>query len=113
MSRATVTVSIVIPVFNKLAFTRQCLDRIARHASDTHSFEVIIVDNGSTDGTEAFFRARSEHSYPLVYERNPTNLGFARANNIGAGLSHAKYLLFLNNDTIVQPGWLEAMVGVA
>jgi GT2 family glycosyltransferase/glycosyltransferase involved in cell wall biosynthesis len=106
-------VSIVIPVVNKLAFTRQCLDRIARCASDKNPAEVIVVDNGSTDGTERFFHDRSDQEGWIRYQRNPTNLGFARGNNIGARLSTAKYLLFLNNDTIVQPGWLDEMVALA
>jgi len=108
----TPDVSIVIPVFNKLAFTRQCLDRIWRNTSDPVSCEVIVVDNGSGDGTRAYFETSS---FPgrLRYHRNDTNLGFAKANNIGARLARAKHLLFLNNDTLVQPKWLEDMVGLA
>src|SRR5437867_9718000 len=49
-------VSIVIPVFNKLAFTRQCLDRIWRNTSDDVPYEVIVVDNGSADGTRERFK---------------------------------------------------------
>ena len=109
----SVTVSIIIPVFNKLVFTRQCLDRIARHASDKVSHEIIVVDNGSTDGTEYFFRELSSRDPRVVYIRHAKNEGFARGNNAGARGSTSKYLLFLNNDTLVQQGWLEAMVAVA
>jgi len=107
------TVSIVIPVFNKIAFTRQCLDRLDRHAAGGPSFEVIIVDNASSDGTQAFFETPPPFAFPLVYVRNDVNQGFSRANNIGARRSTAKYLLFLNNDTLVTDGWLDAMVRVA
>lgn len=106
-------VSIVIPVFNKIAFTRQCLERLQRHATNGPAFEVIIVDNASTDGTQAFFESAPPLAFPLIYVRNAVNEGFSRANNVGARHSSAKYLLFLNNDTLVTAGWLEAMVRVA
>jgi GT2 family glycosyltransferase/glycosyltransferase involved in cell wall biosynthesis len=105
-------VSIVIPVFNKLAFTRQCLDRIWRNTSDAVPYEVIVVDNGSSDGTRQHFET-GVLPPGLRYHRNDTNLGFAKGNNIGARLAGGRSLLFLNNDTLVQPKWLEDMVGVA
>ena len=106
------TVSIVIPLFNKIAFTRQCLDRICRHTGDASAFEVIVVDNGSSDGTQEWFESLGKGSRRLRYHRSPVNLGFAKGNNLGAGLSSSEYLLFLNNDTLVQPGWLSEMLRV-
>jgi len=76
-------VSIVIPVFDRLAFTRQCLDRLWRHTS-VPTFEVIVVDNGSTDGTREYFEALVETAAPFQYHRNEVNLGFAAACNRGA-----------------------------
>jgi GT2 family glycosyltransferase/glycosyltransferase involved in cell wall biosynthesis len=105
-------VSIIIPIFNKLEFTRQCLERIARHTS-RRDYEVIVVDNGSTDGSQEFFADVASLPCPVVYHRSATNLGYAAGNNLGARLSSAQYLLFLNNDTIAQPNWLEAMVALA
>lgn len=107
------SVSIIIPVFNKLEFTLQCLDRIARHTAEV-TYDVIVVDNASSDGTHDWFTGDAEAMpLPVRYHRNGVNLGFAKANNIGAGLSGAEYLLFLNNDTLVQPGWLAAMLRIA
>jgi GT2 family glycosyltransferase len=106
-------VSIVIPVLNRLEFTRQCLDRIRRNTSTGIPLEVLVVDNGSSDGTLDYFRAGAPEGLSLVYHRSDTNLGFARANNLGARLARHGYLLFLNNDTLVQPGWLDEMIAVA
>src|SRR5262249_19888629 len=98
---------------NKVEFTRLCLDRIARHTGDV-DYEVVIVDNASTDGTEAWFStAGALLPFPLRYHRNAGNLGFAKANNVGAGLARGEYLLFLNNDPLVQPGWLADMIAIA
>ena len=112
MLNEPVAVSIIIPVHNKVSFTRQCLERIDRFGA-TAPYEVIVVDNGSTDGTREFFESLPTRAAPHHYMRNDSNLGFARANNLGAQLSSAKYLLFLNNDTLVRAGWLDAMVRVA
>ncbi len=109
----SVDVSIVIPVLNKLEFTRQCLERLWRHSGTAITYEVVVVDNASTDGTADWFANPERFPTPVRYLRNDTNEGFARANNRGARLSAGRYLLFLNNDTLVQPGWLDGMVRIA
>jgi len=103
-------VCIIIPVFNKLEFTRQCLDRIWRNTGDGITYDVTIVDNASSDGTQEWFADVTRFPRPLRYHRNARNLGFAKGNNLGASLTQGEYLLFLNNDTLVQPGWLSEML---
>ena len=85
-------VSIVIPVLNKIEFTRQCLERIWRHTSADLSYEVIVIDNGSTDGTAEWFAGIEPDARRgrVRYERNTTNLGFAKANNAGARFSQSQ-----------------------
>ncbi|MGQ0557343.1 MAG: glycosyltransferase [Nitrospiraceae bacterium] len=100
------TCSIIIPTWNKIELTRQCLTALAASIVDV-SFEVIIVDNGSTDGTREFL---SELKGDVRIILNDQNLGFAKACNQGARAARGKYLVFLNNDTIPQSQWLNPLV---
>ena len=70
-------------------------------------FEIIVVDNGSTDGSGQNLGVRFPTSCTSRFEENA---GFARACNAGAELARSHYLLFLNNDAQVQPGWLPALL---
>lgn len=97
-------VSIVIPVFNQARYTALCLQSIAESGT-RHSYEVLIVDDASTDATPAML-AEQEHLRVL---RNPANAGFIRSCNRGAREARGRLLLFLNNDTWVVPGWLDAL----
>ncbi len=96
--------SIIIPVCNNLELTRDCLDAIEKH-TESGSYEIIVVDNGSTDGTPQLLedKASQKKLKPIF---NSANLGFARASNQGAQAAAGDYLVFLNNDTVVTPGWL-------
>ncbi len=104
----TVSVSIIIPVFNNLSYTRACLESIFVNTS-THGNEIIIVNNGSTDGT-AEYLADLENRSIIKCINNQENLGFARACNQGARAARGDYLLFLNNDTKVTRGWLDELL---
>ncbi|MBS0182814.1 MAG: glycosyltransferase [Nitrospira sp.] len=97
--------SIVMPVWNRVELTKDCLTALAG-LKDQPEYELIIVDNGSTDGTTDFLRQLSGDVRIIV---NEENLGFAKACNQGAAAARGKYLVFLNNDTIPQPGWLAAL----
>jgi GT2 family glycosyltransferase len=103
MGNADPAISVVIPVYNRLELTRACLESLRR---TTEPFELCVVDNGSTDGTEAFFRSLT-WPWPLRYVRNPVNRGLIRALNQGARLSRGEFLCFLHNDTeLCEPTWL-------
>lgn len=102
-------VSIVIPVWNKVEYTQRCLETIIQN-TPPELYEVVIVDNASTDATPELL-ARLEGDTQVV--RNEKNEGFVVACNQGAAVARGKYVLFLNNDTAPQPGWLEALVAAA
>ena len=103
-------VSIVILTFNKLEYTKKCVESIRRHTPEHH--EIIFVDNGSTAETVQWLQklVRENGHYKLI--ENKTNLGFAKGCNQGAHVASGNYLLFLNNDTEPQAGWLEPLVNV-
>ncbi|HEY3862816.1 MAG TPA: glycosyltransferase [Verrucomicrobiae bacterium] len=101
-------VSIIILAHNQLRDTQQCLASIEKHTPVAH--ELILVDNGSTDGTGQFFRNyAAKHSHARVV-LNRANLGFSAGNNQGLACARGEAILLLNNDTVVTPGWLERML---
>ncbi|MFO0775926.1 MAG: glycosyltransferase [Nitrospiraceae bacterium] len=98
--------SVIIPVWNKCELTQQCIVALAETTNNV-SWELIVVDNGSTDETPTFL---STLGGDVRVIRNDENLGFAKACNQGAAVAKGQYLVFLNNDTIPQQGWLSEMV---
>jgi FkbM family methyltransferase len=98
--------SIIIPVWNKRELTEQCLTELAKVTSGI-SYEVIVVDNHSTDDTAHFL---NQLSGDIQIIRNSENLGFAKACNQGARAARGRFLIFLNNDTIPLNNWLAALV---
>ena len=97
--------SIVIPVYNQFAHTLACLRALAAHPP-SKLFEVIVVDDGCSDETAAALPQVSG----VRYYRRAQNGGFIAACNDGASLARGEYLVFLNNDTVPQPGWLDALL---
>lgn len=103
---------IIIPVWNQLSFTKDCLSSI--YANTGPGYGLIIVDNASSDDTKNYLEAaKSGANVPFALIRNKSNLGFIKAVNQGIAASKARYICLLNNDTIVTKGWLEAMIEVA
>ena len=97
--------SIVIPVFGAFAHTLACLRAIAAYPP-TGAFEVIVVDDASPDDSLAKLRAIDG----LHVHARAANGGFIAACNDGASLARGDVLVFLNNDTVPQPGWLDALL---
>lgn len=101
--------SIILLCWNDREVIAECLRSIF---ANTHStdFEVIVSDNGSTDGSVEFIRS----SYPMVHLiENGRNLRFAKANNVGTRASRGEYVLILNPDTIIHEGSLDKIVSFA
>ena len=97
-------VSIIIPVWNKWEYTYPCLQSILKNTEEV-TYEVILVDNGSSDETPEMLRKIQN----IKVIRNESNFGFLPACNQGAAKTQGDHILFLNNDTIVTQGWLKAM----
>ncbi|GAF13629.1 hypothetical protein JCM19046_1069 [Bacillus sp. JCM 19046] len=96
--------SIVILTYNQLELTKLCLTSLFKH-TDLSETEIIIVDNGSTDGTQAHLNKENR----ITFIENQTNQGFAKACNQGVKMAKGEDILFLNNDTIVTDNWLVSL----
>jgi GT2 family glycosyltransferase/glycosyltransferase involved in cell wall biosynthesis len=101
-------VSIIVPVFNELAHTLACIHSLLEMESNW-SFEIIVADDASTDETAWVMKRLSA----VKHVRGETNRGFIANCNAGAATARGRYVAFLNNDTIVLPGWLDELVETA
>ncbi len=105
----TPLVSIVLPCYNQIAYTYQCLRSIYEHTDPAKTpYEIIIADDVSTDAT----REINLYADNLVIARNKENQGFLRNCNQAAAIARGQYIFFLNNDTTVTDGWLESLVSL-
>jgi GT2 family glycosyltransferase len=100
-------VSIVIPVYGKPQLTFTCLASVLAE-TPVAECEVIVVDDASPEPAAESLAVVSG----VRFERNPQNLGFIGSCNRGAELARGDFIVFLNNDTVVTPGWLEALLAV-
>jgi GT2 family glycosyltransferase len=100
--------TIVTPLFNKVDYTKACMTAVSENTG-IDDYQVVLIDNGSTDGTGQFLDCL-EGDVDIV--RNARNLGFAVASNQGAALARSEVIVFLNNDTEPFPGWLEPLLRV-
>ena len=102
-------VSIIIVTYNNLDYTKKCLNSIFQMTTYPN-YEILIVDNFSNDGTrEYLFDLEKKYDNIRIF-LNKENLGFSRANNIGLKRAEGKYLIILNNDTIVTSGWISGLI---
>jgi len=102
-------VSVIILNWNGKRYLKECLTSLKKQTYK--NFEVILIDNGSTDGSVKYIKENFSGFVELI--ENKTNLGFAEGNNIGIENSAGKYVLLLNNDTKADPLWIEELTKVA
>ena len=101
--------SIVVVTIDGLVFSRLALESVLASRTSV-SFEVVVVDNGSTDGTVEYLQELSNRDHRVRLVLNERNIGFASATNSGIVLTSGEVLVLLNNDTIVVDGWLDRIV---
>ena len=100
-------VSIIIPTYNNLEYTKKCLEAI-RKKTNKELYEIIVVDNASSDDTPLFLKSQKD----IVYILNKKNNNFSGACNQGADIAKGEIFLFLNNDTEVHENWLEPLIDI-
>ena len=101
-------ISVIIVNFNTKELTANCLNSIFESTSGV-SFEVILVDNASTDGSKAHFKKDNR----ITFVESESNLGFGRANNLGVAYASGEYYLFLNSDTLLKNNALKIFLEAA
>ena len=100
--------SIVILTHNQLPLTRSCIDSI-RLLTD-EPYELVLVDNGSTDGTPDYLKALAASAERVSVVLNAENRGFPAGCNQGLTVARGEQVLLLNNDTVVTTGWLSRLL---
>lgn len=98
--------SVIVLSYDALATTRRCLEALRATRDEQHPIEILFVDNGSTDGSREFLVAQSD----VLLVANGANLGAPRARNQAIQLARGQWLVFLDNDAIVTPGWLAGLL---
>ncbi len=110
-------VSIIIPCFNAVEYTKQCIESVLLQTNI--NYELILINNGSTDGTKEYFKTLKRSLKPnkklqkVTIIQSVKNLGVAKALNLGISESAGKYICYLNNDVIVTKDWLKKIVKAA
>ncbi len=102
--------SVIIPVHNRAALTQRCLTAVLAHPATGVETTIVVVDDASDDATARILAAYGDR---LCVVTQPTIGGFATACNDGAATVADDYLVFLHNDALPQPGWLDALVDYA
>jgi O-antigen biosynthesis protein len=102
-------ISIIVLSYNNLPYTRLCLESIIENTSYPN-YEIIVVDNASEKSTVKYLKSVKASLGNFILILNDENLGFSKANNQGFAISAGEYIVFLNNDTIVTPGWVHGLL---
>lgn len=99
-------ITVVIPNYNGIRYMEGCLKALYEQEEDTPEYEIIVVDNGSTDGSAGQVE---EHFPQIQLIRLEENTGFCHAVNVGIEACNTPFVLLLNNDTKVRPGFIKAL----
>ena len=100
--------SIIVVTWNALEHTQRCVASLLRHTDPRH--EIVLVDNGSTDGSVDWLEELGSAEPRAKVIINGANLGFAGGNNVGLAAADGDFMLLLNSDTVVTPGWLDRLL---
>ena len=106
--------SIIILTCNQIEYTKKCVESIFQNTQQL--YELIIVDNGSTDGTVEYLESEVQYRNKAIVVKvikNMENKGFAAGNNQGIAAANGDYIILMNNDVVVTPGWLGRMISCA
>jgi GT2 family glycosyltransferase len=101
-------ISVIVAAPDGVVFTRLCLESVLLNSADADA-EVIVVDNGASDGTRLYLTALAERDSRVRVLRNAENRGFGPAVNQGLGAATGDVLVVLNNDAVVPPAWLSRL----
>jgi len=104
------SVSIVIPTYNRLQLVRTCVRTLQETLPPHLECEIVIVDDGSIDDSRKGLELLAQGDPRIMLISNPTNAGFIASVNQGARAATREFLVFLNNDTILLPGWLPPLL---
>lgn len=109
--RPLISVSIIVPLYNGYTLTRAMLASLQDTLPPSLNHEIILIDDGSTDGTREWLRSLRGSQIRIIL--NEHRLGYAGANNRAAALANGKFVLMLNNDLVLLPGWFEPLFDLA
>jgi GT2 family glycosyltransferase len=110
--RSLASASIIIPTYNGISLTEDCIRALQENLPTDFRGEIIVVDNNSADDTVDRMQQLVKQDGRIRFFRNPQNIGFIGSCNRGAREASGDVLVFLNNDTLPQPGWLEPLLKI-
>jgi len=108
IERTVPRVSVIVVTYNNIELTKACLASLDEHTNH-ENLEVIVVDNASVDGSPALLQEWVSQGANRKIILNENNRGFAAGNNQGLAIADGEYLVLLNNDTFVTPGWVRTL----
>ena len=110
MKKNDASISFIIPLFNHLKQSKEMLASLLATLPHHLNYEIILIDDGSMDGTQLWMRQLTHKNIRLIF--NKKNLGYAKSNNKAVRMAKGNILCLLNNDLILLTGWLEPMMDI-